>query len=183
MKPFGYINHVYSERGLRSLEIKTLRSTYSIDEIIDLYSTLIYRLCILYLKNIPDAEDAFQNTFVKLYTKAPLFDDKEHIKAWLITVCQNECKGILRSFWHRRVDSINDTLVTVTDEHDKDTLVCLMKLPLKYKTVLYLHYYEGYKISELSQILKLKESTIKTQLKRGRSLLKSELLNGGFEYE
>lgn len=65
----------------------------------------------------------------------------------------------------------------------KEVSTAVLKLPVKYRNVMYLHYFEGYKVSELVKILNEKEATIKTRLKRGRELMKNEMLKGGYEYE
>ena len=165
------------------MEIQLLRTDSCTSEIITKYADLVLRLCIVYLKNRADAEDAFQDIFIKLFKKNGEFNDEEHIKAWLIKCTTNHCKNILGSYWNKFRVSINDVVLPIEDEQDHELIKYVMELPFKYKAVIYLYYYEGYNSLETSKILNIKEPTVRTQLKRGRAILKKELSNGGFEYE
>ena len=165
------------------MSIQLLRTDSCASEIISKYADLVFRLCIVYLKNTADAEDAFQNIFIKLFEKSPSFNDEEHLKAWLIKCTTNHCKNMLGTYWNRYRVSIDDVLLPIEDKQDEQLVKYVMKLPFKYKTVIFLYYYEGYSTLEISEILNIKDATVRTHLKRGRDLLKKELYNGGFEYE
>ncbi len=165
------------------MEIQLLRTDSCISEIISKYADLVFRLCIVYLKNNADAEDAFQDIFVKLFEKKIKFNDEEHLKAWLIKCTTNHCKNMLGSYWNRFRVSINDVVIPIEYKKDYDLINYITKLPFKYKAVIYLYYYEGYNSLEISKILNIKEATIRTQLKRGREILKKDLSNGGFQNE
>ena len=165
------------------MEIQLLRTDSCVSEIISKYANLVFRLCIVYLKNEADAEDAFQDIFIKLFEKNPKFNDEEHIKAWLIKCTTNHCKNILGSYWNRFRVSMDNVILPIEDKEDDELVKFVMKLPFKYKAVIYLYYYEGYNSLEISEILNVKEATVRTQLKRGRELLKKDLSNGGFEDE
>lgn len=145
----------------------------SFDEIVEKYSDMITRICILNLKNTEDAKDCFQNTFLKLYLSNKAFTNDEYLKAWLIRVCVNECKNY-RYYWHRNSIQIEDVVVS---QHQNDLFVIfeIMKLPKKQRNILYLYYYEGYKVYEIAQMLKMKENTVKSHLKRARDNLKERL--------
>lgn len=165
------------------MEIQLLRTDSCVSEIINKYADLVFRLCMIYLKNKADAEDAFQDIFIKLYGTNLKFNDEEHLKAWLIKCTTNHCKNILGSFWRRHTVSIEDIVLSIEDKRESELVQHVMKLPFKYKTVIYLYYYEGYSTSEISDILSIKEATVRTQLKRGRELIKKDLIDGGFQYE
>ena len=165
------------------MEIQLLRTDSCVSEIISKYADLVFRLCIVYLKNEADAEDAFQDIFIKLFEKNPKFNDEEHIKAWLIKCTTNHCKNILGSYWNRFRVSMDNIVLPIEDKEDNELVRFVMKLPFKYKSVIYLYYYEGYNSLEISKILNLKEATVRTQLKRGREILKKDLSNGGFQDE
>ena len=165
------------------MEIQLLRTDSCVSEIISKYANLVFRLCVVYLKNEADAEDAFQDIFIKLFEKNPKFNDEEHIKAWLIKCTTNHCKNILGSYWNRFRVSMDNVELPIEDKEDDELVKFVMKLPFKYKAVIYLYYYEGYNSLEISEILNVKEATVRTQLKRGRELLKKDLSNGGFEDE
>ncbi len=137
------------------------------------YSQTVVNVCMIRLKNYADAEDCFQNVFVKLYTKSPEFSDETHLKAWLIRVAINECVSCLRK--NKQIiplKTINQEEAYFTDDTN-DVLWALLKTPQKYREVLYLHYCEQYTVSEIAEILKTNENTVKTRLKRGRDKLKS----------
>ena len=143
------------------------------EDILYQYSDMITRICILNLRNSDDAKDCFQNTFIQLLKTSTVFQDENHLKAWLIRVCINECKYFRFKFYRKTID-IDDVLV-VDKDHHLILLPEVLKLPKKYRNVLYLYYYEEYQINEISKILNINESTIKTQLKRGRDLLKKKV--------
>ena len=71
-------------------------------EIYDMYVNDIYRLCYSFMKNHMDAEDAVQDTFLKLYRLDKKFETASHIKAWLIVTASNCCKDMLKHWWRRR---------------------------------------------------------------------------------
>jgi RNA polymerase sigma factor (sigma-70 family) len=165
------------------VQTELLRTDDSFTEILEKYADTVLRLCFVYLRNKTDAEDVFQNVFLKLCKIKPVFNDDEHVKAWLITVASNECKNLLKSFWRKRVVCIDKAVAQVKKRDNREMVSYIMLLPLKYRNVLYLHYFEDYKVSELALILKANQSTVKTRLKRGRELLKNELVKGGYHYE
>lgn len=145
-----------------------------VEEKVRKYANHVYRLAISILKNKEEAEDVFQEVFIKFYYKAPKFLEEEHEKAWILRVTINTCKDKLRSAWFRKKEELAEDIPYVTPEEDA-TYYEVMKLPEKYRVVIYLFYYEGYKITEISQILNTKESTVKSQLDRARDLLKEKL--------
>ena len=133
----------------------------------------IYRIAMLMLKCANDAEDAVQNVFLKYLEKNVEFRDDEHENAWFITVTRNYCKDQLKSYWKKNVEMGQIPEISSYDEeHEDETLEVILKLPSKYKDVIYLYYYEDYSIAEISQILDGKESTIQTQLAAARKRLK-----------
>ena len=143
---------------------------------------LVYRVAMIYTKNAADAEGAAQSVFLKLIEKKVEFTDENHEKAWFITATRNHCKDMLRSFWRREVD-----LGEIPEQPDSSSqstaLSVMMNLPPKYREVLYMYYYEGYSVREISKILHRKESTVQTQLSAGREKLKPLLIEEGFYYE
>lgn len=144
----------------------------SFDEVVRKYSDTVTGVCLMRLKNMADAEDCYQSTFLKFYTKSPKFEDEQHVKAWLIKVAIRECASYMRKN-RRQVpveeffdDSISDNTGNL------DISWALMKTPSKYRDVLYLYYCEEYKVKEIAQIIGAKENTVKSLLKRGREILK-----------
>ncbi len=146
---------------------------YKFEEAFIKYSDMVTRISILNLRNSADAKDCFQNVFIKLYQYQNTFESEEHLKAWLIRVTINECKNFQKLFYKRTMD-IDDVIVC---QHQEQLILLpsVLKLPHKYKNVLYLHYYEGYKTFEIAEMLNMNENTVKSHLKRGRELLKKEV--------
>lgn len=138
----------------------------------------IYKLSYIYLRNSADAEDAVQSVFLKVLQSNVDFNDYDHEKAWLITTTKNHCKDILKSWWKRkRVDLEKLPEIASHDEYIQERAIIekLLTLPEKYRVVLYLYYLEDYSVKEISELLVRNESTIRSQLQRGRERLKNNL--------
>jgi RNA polymerase sigma-70 factor (ECF subfamily) len=139
------------------------------------YGNMLFKICMVYLGNKEDAEEAMQESFIKLMYKSPQFTSDEHEKAWLIRTTTNVCKDMLRSIWRKRVlktDCIGNYYTHVSDIHIVEEI---LKLPVKYKATIYLYYFEDYTVKQISETLRIKESAVKMRLKRGRDILKIEL--------
>lgn len=154
----------------------------SYEEVIEKYSDYITRMCVVWTQNEEAAKDCFQNTFIKLYKSSISFHDSEHLKAWLLKVARNECNDYHKSFWNRNVsigfekermeEMQNDPVDELQLDHDIEILVdALRKIPLKYREVLVLYYYQEYNTKEISDILQLSVNTVKSRLRRGREKL------------
>lgn len=145
---------------------------------------LVYQVCYLYLKNPADAEDAVQTVFLK-YLKAHVnFQDGGRERAWLVTTAKNCCRDLLKSRWHRQrvpIESLPEPIAESADDRIRSLMELLFSLPEKHRVVMYLYYIEGYSIRELAAILNRKESTIRSQLLRGRAKLKQDLGGDFFE--
>lgn len=142
----------------------------------NLFKNDIYRLAYSYTNNISDSDDITQSVFIKLYRKMDKFDSDISVKKWLIKVTINECKSLFLSSWYKRITSITDKENNISiDLKDNDILSCIMELPKKYKLVIYLYYYENYKIKEIAEVLKMNENTVKTNLSRARDMLRNIL--------
>lgn len=157
------------------MEKQLLRTDNCISEQIEKFGDMVYRLGFVYLKNEQDVQDMFQEVFLRLFEKQPVFESEEHEKAWLITVTSNYCKNLLRTVWYRRTVPLAELSTAIPEQEDRETLALLLGLPMKYRRVLYLHYYEGYSTDEIGQLLQMNPATVRTQLKRGRELLKARL--------
>lgn len=142
----------------------------------------VYRLCYSFLGNAADAEDATQSVFMKLVDRPRKFNDEEHEKAWLIVCAQNLCRDTLKSAHRTRAAELP---ADVADDrapvlHD-DTLEAVLTLPPKYKTCVYLFYYEGYRTAEIAALTGTPASTVRSHLSEARALLKTML--GGETHE
>ncbi|WP_339313792.1 RNA polymerase sigma factor [Paenibacillus sp. FSL M7-0896] len=140
------------------------------------YADMLYRIALIHLGSRQDAEEATQDTFIKLMEKAPVFKDDEHQKAWLIRVITNHCKNLLGRGWRKREVKLEGVEpVTADNPEELAVLQLVLALPVKYKTVIHLYYYEDYPVQEISRILQISESAVKMRLQRGRQLLRLEL--------
>lgn len=144
-----------------------------INEVIDKYKDMVYRLAFSRTKNEADAEDVFQEVFCRYFKSFPEFQSEEHKKAWLIKVTINCSNKLFSSAWFRRAVPLDENIEFYDAE--KEVYYSVLELPLKYRTVIHLHYYEDMSIVEISRTLKIKESTIKSQLLRAKALLRDKL--------
>lgn len=152
------------------------RTNKEIAEIYEKHVDTVYRVCFTYLKNIPDTEDAVQTTFVKLIKYKGEFESTEHEKSWLIVTATNSCKDLLKNWWNKRenIEKYENSLSQTPFEID-DTLSCVLRLPDKYKVIVYLYYYEGYSTVEIAKMFKKADSTIRNQLRKARNMLYEKL--------
>ena len=137
----------------------------------------VYRVCYSFMGNAADAEDATQATFMKLIDHPRDFDSEQHEKAWLIVCASNLCKDVLKSAGRTRVVAMPEQ--EPADQRQADpidaTLDAVLRLPAKYKDVVYQHYYEGYKTDEIAQMLDEKPSTVRNRLRDARMMLRKTL--------
>lgn len=144
---------------------------------IEQYADMVRRICMIHLKNYEDAEDIFQTVFLKYVLRSEPFDSPEHEKAWIIRVTVNACGDLLKSFFRSRTVSLDQLIEKPQDmpEDHSDILEAVLKLPTRFRDVVYLHYYEGYSAPEIGRILKKNTNTVYTLLARARQLLKTRL--------
>lgn len=137
----------------------------------------VWNVCITLLRRPADAEDAVQETFVRLLRSNPEFESEEHEKAWLIRTAQNVCKNDLARARRRDMPLENAVDAAHSAPEIDETLAALRTLPEQYRIALYLHYYEGYSAVELAGLLRRPASSIRSDLRRGRERLRA-LLGG-----
>lgn len=160
-----------------------MRSEEDVNRAIEQYADMVTRICVLHLKNHADTEDIFQTVFLKYALHSAGFESAEHEKAWLIRVTINACRDLLRSFFRSRSVSLEDAALPNAAESGghSEVLDAVLRLPEKYRQVIYLHYYEDLTAPEIGRILRRNTNTVYTLLTRGRQLLRQEL--GGDEHE
>lgn len=169
--------------------------TDRIKEIYDRNWDGLYRLCLVYMRNQEDACDMVQETFVRLLKYAGqqeegqpgesmLFHDEAHERAWLRTVACNLCKNELHHWWRKKrqeMESIEDLMEPEEGiQKHSEVLEALFELPQKYRVLLYLHYYEGYSLGEIGDILEENPSTLRSRISKGRKLLGERLKENGY---
>ncbi len=154
-----------------------MKSAEEINFAMEAYADMVRRICFLHLKNRYDTEDVFQNVYMKYMLYEGAFESSEHEKAWFVRVTINACKDLLRYFSRRKwvpLDVIAEEREAF-DDTDEGVLEVVLKLPEKYRSVIYLYYFEGYSATEIAGILGRKENTIYTWLARAKALLREQL--------
>lgn len=142
---------------------------------LDSYGDSILRLAYSYLHNMSDAEDVVQETLIKYIKTAPEFESEAHEKAWLLKVASNLSKNKIDYNRIRQTDELNETLVAEEREDLSFVWEAVKALPDNMRDVIHLFYHEGYSTREIASILKRNESTVRSDLKRGRDKLKTVL--------
>lgn len=154
-----------------------MKSTEDVNRVVDAYSDMVRRICFVHLKNRHDTEDVFQNVFMKYLLYEGSFESSEHEKAWFARVTINACTDWLRALSRRKwvpLDALEEE-AAVLDEPSREVLEAVLKLPEKYRDVIYLFYYEEYPAVEIAKILGRKENTVYTWLSRAKELLRERL--------
>lgn len=158
------------------------------DALVDAYSTKVLRLAYTYVKDQKTAEDITQEVFIRCYQKWDQFRGDAHIKTWIYSITINLCKDYLKSWSFRNLlfievkerknqlkeQSVIDKVLDLAEKKLLSNLV--MELPIKYREIIILHYYEDYSMEEISQILNLNSNTARTRLRRAREKLQKQYL-------
>ena len=146
-------------------------------ELYERHYRMVYRICFTYMKNKSEAEDCTEDVFVKVLSGNFIFHDETHEKKWLTVTAINLCKDRLKHWFRRMVSPIEDAEDKEGAEipEPDETLDAVMKLPPKYKDVIYLHYYMDYKTDEIAEMLHKPPSTVRNHLSEARALLKKQI--------
>ncbi len=155
---------------------------YELEQMMNQYGDYIARTCYIYLKDWALAEDAVQEVFIKAYKHMSEFRKESSEKTWLTSIAINICKNYVRTSWFRKVqigiekieayNTLEDELLNQINQ--SELLKQVMDLPIKYREVILLYYYQDFKINEIAEILGISESSIKMRLNRGRKKLKDD---------
>lgn len=158
-----------------------------IDEIMNKYGQEVLQLVYSYVNNKEVAEDLTQDIFVKCYKSLHTYKGNSNLKTWLWRIAINHCKDYLKSWYNKKVivteddftymesqkESVEQTVIQ--NAEDRELASAVMSLPIKYREVIYLFYYEELSIKEVATVIEVKENTIKTRLKKAKELLKKGL--------
>ena len=140
-----------------------------------MYGNDILRMAYSYLHNMEDAEDIVQDVLICYWKKAPDKLAGMQEKVWLLKVAANLSKNKLRYKKIREADELSDTLVSEEREDLSFVWEAVKELPVKYREAIHLYYYEGYSTSDISNILERNESSVRSDLRRGREQLRGIL--------
>lgn len=167
-------------------------SNENLQQKIDTYGDMLFKLCLIRLQNVQDAEDVVQDVFYQYIRRIEPFESEEHEKAWLLKVAVNGCRKVWRSAWRRhrsdeewqdnaeeadRVTAANPGPEEYSLEREKQQrlLKAVMELPAKYREVIHLFYYQELSVRTIAEITGRGQSTVTSQLTRGRELLRKSL--------
>jgi RNA polymerase sigma-70 factor (ECF subfamily) len=145
--------------------------------LVDKYQRSLYAVAFNICKNVHDAEDSVQDTFIQYLSYRKDFESEQHIRAWLIRVAINKAKNKNNTFFRRNSLPLEDYIETLTFESEEfsELFETVMKLPEKYRIIIHLFYYEDYSVNEIADILKVTPGNAKVRLSRGRLLLRNTL--------
>ena len=148
------------------------------------YSTMLYRVALLRLQNDADAQEVVQDTFLRLLSqikKGMTFSDKEHLKAWLLTVAVNRGKSIITLAWNRKTEGLSPVPeMAAEEESDSYAYDYVLKLPENYRVAIDLFYFEEMTTEQIAAVMKTKPTTVRSYLHRGREKLKQMMEADGY---
>ena len=155
----------------------TLRSDAFLSAAMEAHGDTVYRLALCRLRAQADAEDVFQEVFLRLLRDTTDFQDAEHLKAWLIRVTISRCNDLHRSAWFRRTAALDDCAdCAAPPPTENDALwQAVAALPARLRTAVHLHYVEGYSTDEIAALTGCRPATVRTRLHRARKQLKLDL--------
>lgn len=164
----------------------SLRTRESFDAVMRKYADMVYRLAYSRTGSTFDADDILQEVFLRYIRADKTYNDEEHRKSWLIRITINCTRSFASSAWNRHKDLSepdenegSEDPALKAAETKSDVMNALLELPEKYRTVIYLFYYEDMSINEIARSVGITETNVKTRLSRGRDMLK-EKLKGGY---
>ena len=153
------------------------------EEIYYKHKQTLYNISYSYLKNVSDGDDIVQDVFMKYLNTNNDFKSDDDLKYWLIRVCINACINEVKSTYKKKVTLDNDISSNndLNKNEDKEIFSYVYDLPLQYKDVIVLYYYESYSTDEISKILKISQANVKKRLERGRNILKTKISEDKYE--
>ena len=151
------------------------------EAVIRRYSDMVYRLAFARTGNRSDAEDLYQEVFLRYLTRAPAFTSEDHRKAWLLRVAVNCANRFHTAPWRKRTEPLSEAL-SVPAPEGEDLWEELRRLPERDRTVLHLYYYEDMTTEEIAQMLGRNPATVRSQLLRARTKLKQLLVEEGIDH-
>lgn len=152
--------------------------------LVERYADTILRIGYTWLGDLDDAKDICQTVLIRLLEDGRTLPDQRQERAWVVRVTINQCKNWKKSAWFRRrvpLEQAAELRVEAPEEGEDSLLAQVDKLPLKYRRVIYLRYYEGYEVKEIAALLGQTPALVSTHLARAKAKLKQQI--GGHMYE
>ena len=171
------VSRDFAEKRLNEEQLK---------QVMNLYGEYLIRLAFLYVKDWAVAEDIVQEVFIAYYRKSNQFEERSSLKTYLSKIAINKCHDHLRSWKNKRsylteamgqLVSRAQTPEEAFDQHSAQAVLMgnVLELPIKYREVVLLYYYQEFTTKEISRLLSCSENTVKTRLRRAKVLLKDKI--------
>lgn len=142
---------------------------------IEKHADMVRRICFLYLRNSADVEDVFQEVFLQFFLHYDSFEDEDHQKAWLCRVTFNKCKDFCKSFWKKKVVSIEGVEIPYEIPEQGGLIEAVLSLSADQKELVYLHYFENRPIPEVAERMQKNVNTVYSMLRRIKGQLKKKV--------
>lgn len=152
----------------------------SLIRLMNSYEKDVFRICLALLKDVSMAEDAVQETFLKVYRKFDTFRGECSEKAWILKIASHTCKDLQRSKWFRHIDrritleTIPEPLIPLSQENS-DLINAIFSLSIKERQIIMLYYYEGMTLAEVAQVMEVSSASLSKRLKKIRIKLKHHM--------
>ena len=170
--------------GIREMNEEKTLTNHEMQRLLECYGNDILRLCTLYLKDRHLAEDALQETYIRVWQKYSTFRGQAEEKTWITRIAINVCKNFRRTAWFQRTEPFDliEIAGDIRDDYQQidesiDLMQAILNLKEKYRAVLLLKYYEEFSVKEIADILSMKKSTVLSLLRRGRNQIRQYLKN------
>jgi RNA polymerase sigma-70 factor, ECF subfamily len=168
------------------IDVSNIDKEAMLEELVETLGSKILKLAFTYVKDQKVAEDLTQEAFLKCFKNWDHFRGESSLKTWVYSITINLCKDYLKSWSFRNLlyldfvpkqttvkDSVLDQVLERSQK--KELATAVLNLPVKYREVIILFYYENYRVDEISLLLHLNENTIRTRLKRAKELLQKKV--------
>ncbi len=179
MQHFNDLKSVIYEKGAYLVSDNELLRTNDFVEIkFREHADMIYRLAYARTKSKFESDDILQEVFMRFMSCNTVFKSEEHIKAWFLRVTINCSNSHLSSIWSKKITSIDtmgDDTIVITPGEKSEVYYAVLNLPIKYRTVIHLFYYEEYSTAQIAKLMDMKEGTVRSTLSRARESLRKKL--------
>jgi RNA polymerase sigma-70 factor (ECF subfamily) len=161
-------------------------------ELYDLYKARIMGLCRRYTKNKEEAEDVYQEIFIRVFQNISQLKELDHLEQWIKKIAINTAVNYYhKNKRHNHAEERNgyhhengDYSLILSQFSDEMLIRMINELPDGYRIVFNLHEVEGYSHGEIGELLNISEATSRSQLNRAKQALKNKLKNiGVLKYE
>ena len=155
-----------------------------LEVLVDKYQVSLLKVCFTFLRDRSLAEDAVQETFIKVYQSLDSFQGNSSEKTWIFKIAMNTCRDMLRGRWFRFVDRRIDLSqlpeqTVQLEDGDKEIMESVMALPVKLREVILLCSFEGMSTYEAAESLGITQQAVSSRLKRAKEMLRKELKEKG----